>query len=316
MRSLSILACLCACACAANRSNVPIGSTLDAPLPSEPPPKAAPPPPVPDDVVARAAQTFHGRRSADGSTLEARQLLDELSHFDVICLGEAHDAARDHYAELMVVQGLQRRAEISGRALGVGLEMFQTPANPALQNYGNGRLTDAGLRKKTKYDERWGFPFAYYQPVLAFARENGLPLYGLNATRDLTHAVSERGLAGLNKQERAQLPDLDLDDAVHRQTFEYLMEGHPRGPGMNLDNFYAAQVVWDETMASNAARWVDAHAPTRQLLVLAGNAHCRQEAIPSRIMRRVRERVTNVRLGASQPSDAEGYAYTLVFDER
>ena len=302
------------CACGAAGAGGPIGSSLNTPLDS-PPPKPTPSQPVvPDDVVLRAAQSFHAKRNADGQELDQKQLFDELARFDVLCLGEAHDAARDHYAELSLTQGLAERARFSGRALGVGFEMFQAPYGPILQLYGAGRMDDASLRRRTQYDKRWGFPFAYYQPILAFGRARGLPLKALNAPRELTHAVATKGLAGLTPKERRQLPELDLEDSAHRAAFERMMADHPQSEGMSLDNFYAAQVVWDETMANNAANWVADRAPSRQLVVLAGSAHCRQEAIPDRILRRQPLRVTNVRLSASSATDSEGFAYTVTFD--
>jgi uncharacterized iron-regulated protein len=309
---LSLLCCsLCACGAA-----TPAALGADsAPPPDKPEPaKPAASAPVPDDVVARAAQPFRAQRNADGELLDEAHLLDELAKFDVLCLGEAHDAARDHFAELAITDGLAQRARFSGRALGVGFEMFQQTYGPALQAYGIGRVDDAGLRKRTHYDELWGFPYAYYQPVLALGRARGLPLKALNAPRDLTHAVAEKGLSGLTPKERRELPDMDLDNAAHRAAFDRLMANHPRGDGMDMDNFYAAQVVWDETMADNAASWVVEHAPSRQLVVLAGSAHCRAEAIPARIERREPLRVANVRLSEHGPADSEGYAYTLIFD--
>lgn len=305
-----------ACGCATT-SGAQIGVTTDVEAPGAPPPtEAAPKEIVPEDVVARAAQSFHARRNADGRDLSETALVDELSHFDVLCLGESHDAARDHFAELAVVEGLARRARVSGRDLGVGFEMFQEPYGDALRSYAHGRLDDAGLRKKTHYDERWGFPYAYYRPVLAYARAFGLSLRALNAPRELTHAIAEHGLADLSPRLRRELPDLDLTDAAHRAEFDRLMADHPNGAKIDLDNFYEAQVVWDETMASNAARWVAARAPSRQLVVLAGSAHCRQEAIPVRVERRVPARVANVRLSAKTAQDSEGFSYTLVFDEK
>jgi uncharacterized iron-regulated protein len=270
---------------------------------------------VPDDIVARSAQPYRAQRNADGQALDQAQLLDELSTFDVVCLGEAHDTPRDHFAELSIADGLSRRARVSGRALGIGFEMFQALYAGALYAYGTGHLDDAGLRKRTRYDERWGYPYAYYRPVLALGRTYGLPLKALNASRELTRAISEKGLAQLSPKLRRQLPaELDLDDREHRAQFERLMADHPHGKGMDLDNFYAAQVVWDETMAANAATWVSARAPLRQLLILAGSAHCQHPAIPSRIERRQRLRVASVRLSAESPSDSEGFDYTLVFD--
>jgi uncharacterized iron-regulated protein len=315
MRALWILLISCSVsACGAAATQGSVGMSLDQPFDDSPPAPAAPKPVVPDDVVERAAQPFRAKRNADGQILEESQLLDELSHFDVLCLGEAHDAARDHFAELAITEGLARRAQVSGRALGIGFEMFQAPFEPALQAYGIGRVDDAGLRKRTHYDERWGYPYAYYQPVLAFGRAGGLPLEALNAPRELTHDVAEKGLPGLTIKERRQLPELDLENAAHRAAFDRLMANHPHAAGMDPNNFYAAQVVWDETMADNAARWVVEHAPSRQLVILAGSAHCRREAIPDRIERREPLHVANVRLGAANAEDSDGFGYTLIFD--
>jgi len=293
------------------------GSTL-YPATPERLPESAPAPKqveVPDDIVARSAQPFRAQRNADGQALDQTQLFDELSNFDVVCLGEAHDKPRDHFAELSIAEALERRARVSGRALGIGFEMFQAPYGAALHAYGTGHLDDAGLRKRTRYDERWGYPYAYYRPVLSLGRVYGLPLKALNASRELSHSVAENGLAKLSPRLRRQLPaELDLEDREHRAQFELLMADHPRGAGMNLDNFYMAQVVWDETMADKAASWVSSHAPIRQLLVLAGSAHCRHAAIPSRIERRQPLRVASVRLSSESEGDSDGFDYTLVFD--
>jgi uncharacterized iron-regulated protein len=316
MKLSSLLLALVVSGCGAATTRVaPIGVTLNEEAPGSPAPIKAPAKEaVPEDVVARAAQSFHARRNVDGQDLAEKQLFDELSHYDVLCLGEEHDAPRDHFAELAVIEALARRARVSGRALGVGFEMFQTPYGDALRAYQRGRLDDAGLRKKTQYDDRWGFPYAYYRPLLAYGRAFGLTLRALNAPRELTHAVAQKGLAGLNPKQRRQLPDLDLDDTAHRARFDRLMANHPGGSELDPEKFYAAQVVWDETMAENAAGWVAARAPQRQLVVLAGSAHCRREAIPARVERRVTTRVANVRLSASSPDDSDGFNYTLLFD--
>ena len=200
-------------ACGAGQSQA-LGSTLYPATPDRSPePAPVKPVDVPDDIVARSAQPFRAQRNADGQALDQNQLFDELSAFDVVCLGEAHDAPRDHFAELAISEGLERRARVSGRALGFGFEMFQAPYGAALYSYGLGHLDDAGLRKRTHYDDRWGFPYAYYRPMLAFGRAYGLPLKALNASRELTHSVAEKGLTQLSPRLRRQLPaELDLDD--------------------------------------------------------------------------------------------------------
>jgi uncharacterized iron-regulated protein len=311
---LALLAAACAPA-----PRTPVGMTLDTARPDPPTPKAPEAAAVPSDIVAQSAQPFHAQRNTDGQALEQAALFDELARYDVVCLGEAHDVPRDHYAELAITEALERRARVSGRALGVGFEMFQAPFGDALHAYSIGSLDDAGLRKRTQYDKRWGYPYAYYQPILALGRAYGLPLKALNAPRELTRAVAEKGISELPPRLRRQLPDsLNLSDPDHRAAFDKLMAGHPHDADSHFDadNFYAAQVVWDETMAENATSWVVARAPSRQLVVLAGSAHCRHEAVPARIERREPLRVASVRLSSGNSEDNVGFGYTLLFDEK
>lgn len=61
---------------------------------------------------------------------------------------------------------------------------------------------------------------------------------------------------------------------------------HDTTHGMHgaAERFYTAQVIWDETMAEGAAAWLTDD--QRQVMVIAGNGHCHQSAIPSRVKRR------------------------------
>jgi len=63
-----------------------------------------------------------------------------------------------------------------------------------------------------------------------------------------------------------------------------------QGMGNAAERYYTAQVIWDETMAESAAAWLSDE--TRQIMVIAGNGHCHQSAIPSRVKRRKPEATT------------------------
>lgn len=313
--TLSAFALLVAgCGAGSGQAPAHYAATRPGPESSRPQPAAAKA--VPADIVARSAQPFAARRNSDGEVLTQARLLDELSRYDLVCLGEAHDEPRDHYAELVISEGLERRARISGRALGIGFEMFQEQYADALYSYGVGRLDDAGLRRRTQYEKRWGFPYAFYQPLLALGQSYRLPLKALNASQELTRAVAKDGLAKLSPRLRRQVPrELDLRDEEHRARFDQLMTEHPGLSAADRDNYYAAQVVWDETMADNAARWLAERAPSRQLVVIAGSAHCQHVAIPARVERRGSYRTASVRLTTAAPAESEGFDYSLSFDE-
>ena len=76
---ISLLFCTVS-GCAVGVPRAPIGASMDQPL-ETPHPSVAPKPVVPDDVVARAAQSFHAQRNADGQELNQTELFDELSKF-------------------------------------------------------------------------------------------------------------------------------------------------------------------------------------------------------------------------------------------
>lgn len=102
------------------------------------------------------------------------------------------------------------------------------------------------------------------------------------------------------------VPELVLDDARHLAWWNAIMasmEGHGHGGhGDDLgaggagelgdatkpaapDPIYTVQVIWDETMADGAARWLGGD-PTRQVIILAGNGHCHDSAVVGRLRRR------------------------------
>lgn len=277
------LGVLTACAGTAGRDTA-IGYDRTTP-PEEPAAKQEEAPEVPDDVVARAKGEVSIVRFPDKMPVSRREFLEELLDADAVCVGEQHGTPPHHYGELWLLDQSARQAKYLGLELGVGLEMFQQPYQTQLTAFQMSRLSEEDLLEKSEYEQRWGFPFAYYRPILEHASQLRLPLIALNARSELTHAVREKGIEKLDAGMRYELPELKLDDAQHRSDFERRMQGHPGAPS-DLDYYYQAQVVWDETMATVAARWLEEHPPIRRLLIIAGQAHCQRSAIPERLERR------------------------------
>lgn len=260
-------------------------STPTPSVPSAPTASPAAREPLPADIVARSALPLH---ALVGQTRIAEPAFwDQMASYRVVCFGEQHDSPQHHYAQRRAVEELAARGG-SERRLAVGLEMFQKPYQPALSGYVQGDLGEADFLAQSQWSERWGFDFALYRPLLEVARERRLDALALNAPRELTRKISRSGLQSLDATERASLPDLELDDAGHRAYFDEAMSGHPMpANGPKVENMYAVQVVWDETMADTAARWLTSAGPDSRLLIIAGSGHCHRNAIPARLARRV-----------------------------
>jgi uncharacterized iron-regulated protein len=70
---------------------------------------------------------------------------------------------------------------------------------------------------------------------------------------------------------------------------------HGAMPAMpSADRIYTVQVLWDESMADGAVRWIKAD-PSRHAIVIAGNGHCHDSAVVGRIKRRGVSEVISIR---------------------
>ncbi|MCE9572057.1 MAG: ChaN family lipoprotein [Deltaproteobacteria bacterium] len=74
------------------------------------------------------------------------------------------------------------------------------------------------------------------------------------------------------------------------------------------ERMYSVQVLWDESMADGAARWL-AGDPTRAIAILAGDGHCHDSAIVGRIKRRGIASVVSLR---PVVDDGEGAVATVL----
>ena len=187
------------------------------------------------------------------------------------------------------------------------------------------------MLSRTGYDDRWGYDWGFYGPTVRMAVKRGAQVLALNTERELTKRVSRNGVGALTDAERANMPELKLDDPVHRAWWAAIMGGmsHPEeeksaepadphaepptdpaakpanDPAQSSEDqvsphgespmakplkdrgewIYSAQVLWDETMADGAAKWL-AEDKNRQIIILAGNGHCHDSGIVARIKRR------------------------------
>ena len=236
------------------------------------------------DAVARAASGYLGYSFRDQSWQAPTEFFSELAGTDVICLGEIHDNAAHHFAELTVLDALLRRSVMSGLSVTLALEAFERLAQPSLDLWIAHRLGFRELLAQSEYTERWGYDVALLHPLLDLARAHRTHVLALGADAELVEDVAHFGLGHLPPEERGSLPALDLDDAEYRRTFFEAMRDHPDVG--KPEHVYEAQVVRDETMAERISSQVLQDHVAAQVLVVSGRQHCQRSAIPSRVERR------------------------------
>jgi uncharacterized iron-regulated protein len=224
-----------------------------------------------------------------GQAYTNQEILQQLVKAKVVYLGETHDSAEDHQAQLAIVREMQRQ----NRKIAIAMEMFQRPFQSAIDNYLAGKLTQEQLVEQTEYDRRWRFPWESYAPILRFAKENQLPVLALNTPSEVTRKVASQGLESLTAEEKKHIPpisEIRTDNAEYRQLLLEVFQQHQKaaqGNSTGFERFLQAQVLWDETMAEKIAEFVKAN-PDYQVVVLVGKGHIIYGyGIPSRVERRL-----------------------------
>ena len=192
----------------------------------------------------------------------------------LIHVGETHDDLEMHEMQFRIIEALYRQDS----QLAIGLEQVTVDLQPVLDRWVAGELDEGSFLREISWYVTWNFNFKYYQKIFDFAREHRLPIFALNAPRNLITKVRMQGYEALNEEEKRVIPSLDLSHQEHRLLIRTIFESEkipPQMKGADLDSMfealYRAQVAWDETMGRNAVRAVEAIG--RRVVVLAGSGH-------------------------------------------
>jgi len=216
------------------------------------------------------------------------EVLAAITPSQVIYLGETHNSEGDHTAQLAIIESLAEQNELA-----IGLEMFQRPFQPALDSYLAGDITEAELIEQSEYETRWGYDWELYAPIIRYAKENQIPLLALNTPAEVTRQVAIDGLKSLSGEALSYIPpveEVDTTDEAYRASVSEVFSAHGgMGHSLSFENFFAAQVLWDETMADRIVTQLEAE-PDRQVIVLVGEGHIAYDyGIPNRVERRIPE---------------------------
>jgi uncharacterized iron-regulated protein len=218
--------------------------------------------------------------SAKSATLP--ELMSKLRSERLVYVGETHTAYADHLMQLEILRGMAERPE----GLALGVEWFQARFQPVLDDYLAGVIDEGELLRRTEYYSRWQFDYRLYRPIIRFARENGIPIIALNASRELTSEIRRAGINGIPTDMRKELPDsYDVYDKDYEARLRKMFEMHD-SENAKFERFLEVQLTWDETMAMHVSEYLKAN-PEGRILVLAGKGHIGgRSGIPNRVTRR------------------------------
>ncbi|XGC79652.1 ChaN family lipoprotein [Bdellovibrio bacteriovorus] len=207
------------------------------------------------------------------------QSVAEVQPGSIVVIGENHGFQEHQDQQLQIMQALRSK----GLKVSVGMEFFTYTSQSLVDSYRQGILSEPDFLKAIQ----WGSPsFDLYRNQTLFPNlGEGSKTVALNAPRTLTSKVAKQGLPSLTSEEQSLLPpQFSLGRESYKQRFLSMMP-HLPSPEAG-ERYFAAQSVWDDTMAWQAVEFIHQH-PDQVLVIVVGEFHVQfGGGLPDRIKAR------------------------------
>lgn len=223
------------------------------------------------------------------SVLSPEAFFAKLAASDIVFVGEQHDQPRHHLLQLEVLKKTFARDPRTTLAM----EMLDITQQAQLDGYLSGKLSEAEFEALWK--KAWGYPWAIYRPVFAFAKENHVRAKALNAPLSVVRQIAKGGLSSLTPEQRKMLPARvdPIRDPRYLEFVKKSLGGH--GSRAMLDwaerlgiqassisgdpareaRMLEAMAAWNETMGQSL---IDALKDGGPIVVIAGSGHMLYDA--------------------------------------
>jgi uncharacterized iron-regulated protein len=250
-----------------------------------------------DHPLAGRIWDVQAQRFVERAAFERR-----LAAAEVALLGETHDNPVHHERQLELYRGLIER----GRRPTLALEPLDAEHQPAIDAAAAWPETSSeALRRAAQVAPGWQWSF--YEPLVAVALRERLPIVAANLSRPRAREVSRSGFAALGAGEAARLAlEPVWSEALGKALRANLVASHCGHDSPGIDGMLLAQRARDAVMADRLAA---APAP---VVAIVGRGHARRDlAVPLYLRHRhpgrdvVSVAFVEVREGAGEPS---GYA--------
>ncbi|SEQ08324.1 Uncharacterized iron-regulated protein [Neolewinella agarilytica] len=198
---------------------------------------------IPQNMSAQKNPVPFALFSPKGKKAKYGKLLKSAESADIILFGEIHNNAISHWLQHTLTRDLSSKGKLS-----IGMEMFETDQQQALDKYLQGMITLEALDSVGQ--GLWSNYKTDYQPVVEFASEVGIPVIATNVPRPIARQVFRGGFASLDElspEEKKLLPPLPIPYDKNLPGYVRMLEMMPGGHGG--ETFPMAQAIKDATMA-------------------------------------------------------------------
>lgn len=204
-----------------------------------------------------------------GAPIATDVMMRDLAEQQVVMLGERHDQRAHHRWQLQTLAGLHAlRPDMV-----IGLEILPRKAQPVLDDWVAGALSEAAFLEASDWFETWGYDPELYWPILHFARMQDVPLKALNVTPELQRRLVRDGWDAVPSDDRFGMTAPAPASPAYRADLADVFAAHDHAANAGdegLEHFIDAQLVWDRAMASGLA---EASAEGKLVVGLMGLRH-------------------------------------------
>jgi uncharacterized iron-regulated protein len=267
-------------------------------------PAPAPAPALPDLTSFVLMRTDSGAPAPIGVDAASAALKD----YDVVFLGEWHDHAGNHLAEMALFRALYAAAP----NLALSMEMFERDTQSVVDDYLASRIGEGNFRRKAR---AWGNYAESYRPLVEFAKEHGLAVIAANAPANVVRCVGQDGAGFLSQMPADKrswaAAELHLGDGPYKDKYyRFLEEDGAHGQDANrteaqkkeaAEKSFASQVTRDDTMAESIFLSLQKN-PGRKIVHLTGAFHA-EGGLGT--VERLRLRAPNLKIAVIVPAEAE-----------
>jgi len=207
-------------------------------------------------------------------------VLARIAQRQIVLLGETHDDADHHAWQLAALGALH----LLRPRMVIGFEAFPRRAQPVLDKWIAGDLSERQLLELTDWEKAWGWSADLYLPLFRFARISRIPMRALNVDQALIKAISADGWQAVPESQKEGVTRPAAPSPAYLEDLFEIYKLHPEGDDPDKGrqspsflHFVDSQTTWDRAMAQGLADAARAPGDADRPLVVGimGSGHIR-----------------------------------------
>ncbi len=199
------------------------------------------------------------------------EILLRVGNRSVVLVGEGHEIEEDHLVQFELIKRLHEK----GIDVAIALEMFPSGMQEALNRWVGGGMSGEDFRNA--YYSSWTVPYRYYSKIFEYARQERIPLVGINGSEAQINSVARTGPDKLSPEFLKTIRFAPCAGAPEYEKMIRFSEGRIAHAG-TLPFLCDAQRLRDTLMAYNIMDILKRGRFT--VVALVGSMHALKSAVP------------------------------------